>query len=277
MRGTVLGPDALPWPARRISVLHSTFVNAVGTWRQIATATTRLDGAFELVYRRSQYGKKVNEVDQRGEIKFHVDADSYAFAVTYFMEIDAAKPLVFKLVRDFPIRGRVLDLQGHTRAVRRRDGNNCTSVSDRSAVPERKKIISKASTPTHQPQKGYTLVCVAHVKQQTFSCMLHTHSTQFNKRVSKKESEARHHHCKPEHSFFPWDGDAHASAVILHAHYFFSSSCFWRPQLAPRPSRPLRVVLLLRKVALIGADTCKKPAACQNTTNGPFFADLHPA
>jgi protocatechuate 3,4-dioxygenase beta subunit len=112
VRGTVLGPDGGPLAGARISVLHSAFVNAVGTWRQIATATTRLDGAFELVYRRSQYGTKVNEVDQRGEIKFLVEADSYAFAVTYFMEIDAAKPLVFKLVRDFPIRGRVLDLQG---------------------------------------------------------------------------------------------------------------------------------------------------------------------
>ena len=70
------------------------------------------DGTFEAVYHKSQYGKKPNEADQWEEITILVEADGLASRWIDFMDFDAAKPLVFKLVSDFPIRGRLVDLQG---------------------------------------------------------------------------------------------------------------------------------------------------------------------
>jgi beta-lactamase regulating signal transducer with metallopeptidase domain len=112
VRGTVQRPDGAPAAGARISVIHSAFFNRVGTWRPIAAVSAGPDGTFEVVYRKSQYGKKPNEADQWEEITILVEADGLAWRWIDFMKIDAAKPLVFKLVPDFPIRGRVIDVQG---------------------------------------------------------------------------------------------------------------------------------------------------------------------
>ncbi len=60
LRGRVLCPDGNPASAARISVVRSAYVTNVGAWRRLATATTKPDGAFEALYRKSQYGKKPN-------------------------------------------------------------------------------------------------------------------------------------------------------------------------------------------------------------------------
>jgi beta-lactamase regulating signal transducer with metallopeptidase domain len=112
VRGTVLRPDGGPAAGARIAVIHSAFFNQVGTYRPIAAVSSGPDGTFEAVYRKSQYGKKPNEADQWEEITLLVEAEGLASHWIDFMDFDAAKPLVFKLVPDFPIRGRLVDLQG---------------------------------------------------------------------------------------------------------------------------------------------------------------------
>ncbi len=99
-------------PACGFSVIHSAFFNQVGTYRPIAAVSSGPDGTFEAVYHKSQYGKKASEADQWEEITILVEADGLASRWIDCMDFDAAKPLVFKLVPDFPIRGRLVDLQG---------------------------------------------------------------------------------------------------------------------------------------------------------------------
>ena len=112
VRGTVQRPDGGPAAGARISVIHSAFFNQVGTYRPIAAVSSGPAGTFEAVYHKSQYGKKPNEADQWEEITLLVESDGLASRWIDFMEIEAAKPLVFKLVPDFPIHGRLVDLQG---------------------------------------------------------------------------------------------------------------------------------------------------------------------
>ncbi len=70
------------------------------------------DGTFEIDYRKSQYGKQPNEADQWQEITILVEADGFASDWKDAMAIEASKPLVVQLVPDFPISGRLIDLQG---------------------------------------------------------------------------------------------------------------------------------------------------------------------
>ena len=111
IRGTVLRPDGSPAAGAKISAVHSVYFNRVSKRRSIASISTEADGRFALVYRRSQYGKKPGEPDQWDEITIVAEADGCSLEWLDQMRVNASKPLVFNLAPDFPIHGRVLDLQ----------------------------------------------------------------------------------------------------------------------------------------------------------------------
>jgi protocatechuate 3,4-dioxygenase beta subunit len=111
VRGQVLTAAGRPAVGAKISLIWE-----ADTWealyRPIATVTTASNGRFELAYRKSQFGKIRNRVDEWKRTVIEVQADGCCAEWIYWSKIDAAKPLVFKLSPDFPIHGRVVDLQG---------------------------------------------------------------------------------------------------------------------------------------------------------------------
>ncbi|HEV3298230.1 MAG TPA: M56 family metallopeptidase [Planctomycetaceae bacterium] len=111
VRGQVLTAEGRPAVGAKISAIWD-----VETWdvwyRPIATVNTGPNGLFELVFRKSQFGKSPNRIDEWKGTVIEVQADGCCFEWTYWSKIDATKPLVFKLSPDFPIHGRVVDLQG---------------------------------------------------------------------------------------------------------------------------------------------------------------------
>jgi beta-lactamase regulating signal transducer with metallopeptidase domain len=111
VRGQVLTAEGRPAVGAKISAIWD-----VETWdvwyRPIATVNTGPNGLFELVFRKSQFGKSPNRIDEWKGTVIEVQADGCCFEWIYWSKIDATKPLVFKLSPDFPIHGRVVDLQG---------------------------------------------------------------------------------------------------------------------------------------------------------------------
>jgi 5-hydroxyisourate hydrolase-like protein (transthyretin family) len=93
-------------------VFCPSYVNRIEQWASIATVTVGPTGLFELVYRKSQCDVVAGETDWWKAAMIEIEANGLAFHWTYWRFIDASKPLVINLVRDVPIRGRVLDLEG---------------------------------------------------------------------------------------------------------------------------------------------------------------------
>jgi hypothetical protein len=93
-------------------VFCPSYVNRIEQWASIARLTVGPTGLFELVYRKSQCDVVAGETDWWKAALIEIEAKGLAFHWTYWRFIDASKPLVIHLVRDVPIRGRVLDLQG---------------------------------------------------------------------------------------------------------------------------------------------------------------------
>ncbi len=111
VRGQVLTAEGRPAVGAKVSAIWD-----VQTWdawyRPIATVNTGPNGLFELVFRKSQFGKSPNRIDEWQQTVIEVQADGCCFEWIYWPKIDATRPLVFKLSPDFPIHGRVVDLQG---------------------------------------------------------------------------------------------------------------------------------------------------------------------
>ena len=112
VRGQVLGPDGRPEVGAKITVFCPSYVNRIEQWASIARLTVGPTGLFELDYRKSQCDVVAGETDWWKAVLIEIEAKGLAFHWTYWRFIDASKPLVIELVRDVPIRGRVLDLEG---------------------------------------------------------------------------------------------------------------------------------------------------------------------
>jgi beta-lactamase regulating signal transducer with metallopeptidase domain len=111
VRGQVLRPDGRPAVGAKVSAIW--YVGTIeAEYRPIASVITSPGGLFELVYRKSQSGKVRDCVADWKETTIEVDAEGCGVEWKYGPSIDAARPLVFKLSPDFPIHGRLVDLQG---------------------------------------------------------------------------------------------------------------------------------------------------------------------
>jgi beta-lactamase regulating signal transducer with metallopeptidase domain len=111
VRGRVLKPDGRPAVGVKVSAIWNVDTIEV-EYRQIASVSTSPSGLFELVYRKSQSGKIGDRVAEWKETVIEVEAEGCGVEWTYGPRIDPAKPLVLKLSPEFPIHGRLVDLQG---------------------------------------------------------------------------------------------------------------------------------------------------------------------
>ncbi|MSR57793.1 MAG: hypothetical protein EXS05_08980 [Planctomycetaceae bacterium] len=108
VRGKVNTPDGKPAVGARVSVRKYYFTARV-EWRSVATATADSDGRFEISFGRSPMdGIYANDV----EWVTVAEADGFGTQWISWTEIKPSEVLVLKLVPDFPIRGRVTDLEG---------------------------------------------------------------------------------------------------------------------------------------------------------------------
>jgi len=109
VRGQVLTPDGRPAAGARVSMRRQYWTSSV-KWRPFAAATADAAGRFELSCRPSQF------LDENGSrlryATIAAQADGFGIQCAELQTVDPFKPLVLRLVPEFPIRGRIVDLEG---------------------------------------------------------------------------------------------------------------------------------------------------------------------
>ncbi len=106
VRGRVRTPEGKPAAGARISVRRQYRTSAV-QWAPVGTAVSDQDGKFELKYREC-------DEDSFGStaIEIAAEADGYGTQWADLQEIGRMQELVLNLVPEYPIKGRIIDLQG---------------------------------------------------------------------------------------------------------------------------------------------------------------------
>jgi len=109
IRGQVLTPDGKPAAGATVGVFGPMYLLDVPK-RPVATTKSGTDGTFEITYSRLAFGGPLSRNWRTAAIA--ATLPGFGFQWTRWIDVDPAKTPVIKLVRDVPIRGRVLNLEG---------------------------------------------------------------------------------------------------------------------------------------------------------------------
>ncbi len=109
IRGQVLTPDGRPAAGATVGVFGPMYLLDVPK-HPVAMTKTGPDGRFEIAYSRLSFGGHLNRTWRT--VTIAATLPGFGFQWTNWTYIDPAKTPVLKLVRDVPIRGRVMNLEG---------------------------------------------------------------------------------------------------------------------------------------------------------------------
>ncbi len=113
IRGSVLQPDGRPAAGARVAAFRYDLQFTPRPNRPpLASTTADHDGRFELTLPKSQFRKGTGRPNPLRVGFILAEADGFGFQAVDWAAIDAAQPLTLKLTPDFPIRGRMVDLEG---------------------------------------------------------------------------------------------------------------------------------------------------------------------
>jgi beta-lactamase regulating signal transducer with metallopeptidase domain len=113
LRGQVLQPDGRPAAGARVAAFRYDLQFTPRPNRPpLASTTADHDGRFELTLPKSQFRNGTGRPNPLRVGFILAEADGFGFQAVDWAAIDAAQPLTLKLTPDFPIRGRVVDLEG---------------------------------------------------------------------------------------------------------------------------------------------------------------------